>query len=434
MGVGKTFQVLSWLAINPQARPAVIICPSNAKYNWEEQFALHTNMACEVLVGRKSYKPSSDVLLINFEIIRDWEDALLAMNPVTLVIDESHNVKNRGMLKKDKKTGKMKVQGTARTLTCQLLSKKCKHVIGMSGTPIINRPIEFWPILNMIAPKVFSSYWDFGMRFCDPKPGWKGKGWNFSGASNLAELHALVKPFMIRRLKSEVLPELPPKQRIILPIDIDNRREYNSAKDDFLEWYRQKEGDEKAERAKKAQALVRLGALKRLTAKGKLKSAVKWIEDYLEEGGEKLVVFVYHKEIFEALAKKFPPAARGNRPGASRQDEVNRFQTDPDCPLFLGRIKADKECITLHAAKAALFIENGWTPGEHDQAEDRINRMGQMADSITAYYLHGRDTIDEYVWQMIESKRDIVEQVVDGKEAVVHGNDITRLVSALKAS
>lgn len=222
---------------------------------------------------------------------------------------------------------------------------------------------------------------------------------------------------MIRRMKEEVLTELPPKQRIPIFIDLSNRKEYVQARDEFLTWYRKEKGEEKAEKAEKAEAFVRLGQLRKVVAEGKLKAAKEWIQDYLDSTDGKIVVFAYHRAIFENLVEEYKKiCACGGGAGEARHEEVKRFQTDPKCRVFIGSIKADKEAITLTAANTVVFIEQGWTPGEHDQAEDRINRIGQQADSITAYYFLGKDSIDEYLWDLIEKKREIITKILDGEE------------------
>jgi SWI/SNF-related matrix-associated actin-dependent regulator 1 of chromatin subfamily A len=233
---------------------------------------------------------------------------------------------------------------------------------------------------------------------------------------------------MLRRMKSEVLTELPPKQRIPIFIEISNRREYMKAKDEFLEWYREHYGNEKAAKAAKAEGFVRLGKLRQLVAEGKIKAVETWINDYLESTDGKLVVFAYHRVIFEHFVETYKDiCACGGGASEQRHQEIDRFQNDPKCRLFVGTIKADNQAITLTAANAVLFIEQGWTPGEHDQAEDRINRIGQKADSITAYYFLGQDSVDEYIWELIEQKREIITKILDGEEKWTKLNNRVKL-------
>lgn len=403
MGLGKTIQVLGYLALHPELSPIIIVCPSSAKYEWQSQIENHTkNLSCEILNGRKPYPVKEKILVINYDILPYWEAYLLALSPQALILDECHYVKN---------------QRVKRTMASKKISSVCKVVIPLSGTPIINRPSEFFPVLNMVRPAEFRSFWQYAFRYCAPKRAFRGQGWDFSGSQRPEELHRRVSPFMIRRRKEEVLKELPPKQRIPIQIDLSNRKEYLLARDEFLTWYRAEKGAEKAETAEKAEAFVKLGQLRQVAAQGKLQAAKEWIQDYLDSTDGKLVVFAYHRAIFQNLVESFTKiCACGGGAGEARHKEVQRFQTDPKCRIFIGSIKADKEAITLTAANTVVFIEQGWTPGEHDQAEDRINRIGQKADSITAYYFLGKDSIDEYLWELIEKKREIITKILDGEE------------------
>lgn len=403
MGLGKTLQVLGFLALHPEISPVIIVCPTNAKFEWAKQVSQHTkSLRAEVVGGRKPYKIGAHIVIINYDILSHWVDYLLTLRPAGIVMDECHYVKDLS---------------AARTKACQQLSAACKVILPLSGTPIVNRPSEFFPVLNMIQPQKFSSFWRYAFRYCSPKRAFRRRGWDFSGSANTQELHNKVAPIMLRRKKSEVLSELPPKQRIPISVELSNRREYEKARDIFLAWYKENYGVVKAAKAAKAEGFVRLVKLRQLVAEGKIKAVETWINDYLESTDGKLVVFAYHRVIFEHFVETYKDiCACGGGASEQRHQEIERFQNDPKCRLFVGTIKADKEAITLTAANTVVFIEQGWTPGEHDQAEDRINRIGQQADSITAYYFLGKDSIDEYLWDLIEKKREIITKILDGEE------------------
>jgi len=419
MGVGKTLEVLGWMAIHSaEITPTIICCPANAKYVWEGQIQEHTYMDCQVLSGKKPYTITSNIVIINYDILPYWEKQLLELRAKLLVIDECQYIKTRKI---------------RRTKICKMISRKAKFRIPMSGTPIISRPIEFFSALNIVQPKEFGSFWKYAFRYCGPKKGFQGRGWDFSGATRIPELHKRVSSVMIRRMKKDVLKYLPPKRRIPIIVDLDNHREYQSAKHNFLSWYEKEYGSKKAKKAKKGLSFVRLGQLRRLAAKGKFKAACQWIDDFLEETNEKLVVFCYHREILEQLKERYANiAAIGGKSGRKRDLEVKRFQKDKKVRLFLGTIRADKEAITLTAASTTFFIEQGWTPGEHDQAEDRVNRIGQAALKITAYYLLAKNTIDEYVWNLIEDKRKLIARIMDGETVAEKLKERISLVSLIK--
>jgi SWI/SNF-related matrix-associated actin-dependent regulator 1 of chromatin subfamily A len=326
------------------------------------------------------------------------------MAPKVIIIDECQRIKNR--------TAK-------RTRACTGLAKTTEHIIALSGTPITNRAAEFFPVLQIIEPKQFPSWWRYAFRYCAPKRAFRGRGWDFSGASNTEELHQQVSRIMIRRMKTEVLKELPLKTRTIIPVDIDNRADYEKAKKDFIQWLAKKKGSDAAIRASRAEAVVKLGALKHLAAEGKVYRAVEYITEWLEDTQNKLVVFGIHHSIIDRLTEAFPHAAvvTGQVSTTNRLRAVDRFQMDPQCRLFLGNIQAAGEGITLHAASDMLVLELGWTPAEHDQAEDRINRIGQTADHVSIRYMVARNTIEESILKLIEAKRDVVGKIIDGGRA-----------------
>ena len=404
MGLGKTLQAIAWLALHPEARPAVVVCPSSMKWQWQRELWGHARIRSSVLSGQRPLRQdmAEPVWVINYDILRFWADTINAQAPRALIVDECQRIKN---------------PRAKRARAVAAVGKAAPHIIALSGTPIISRPIEFFPVLQLIAPGEYRSRWQFAFRYCAPKRGWQGRGWDFSGASHLEELHERVGKLMIRRMRADVLPDLPHTQRTVVPIEIDNRKEYDRAVARFIEWLAERRGADAAVRAMRAEAVVKLGALKHLAAEGKMAAAVEMIQEWLEDTDEKLVVFAIHHSIIDRLCEAFPTAAvvTGKVTGADRVKAVDRFQQDPKCRLFLGNIQAAGEGITLHAASNMLVLELGWTPAEHDQAEDRINRIGQRAAHVDVRYIVAQGTIEERVLALINSKRDTVSRVVDGR-------------------
>lgn len=453
MGLGKTLQTIAWAAMHPEARPMLVICPASVKYSWQRELMIHAKLesyVCEGLipteaelkkgmrermgkirsrrmhpkakskairdlkrsielrrnVAKRSIRKARKcgILIINYEILLSWLPALQDMDPQIVVMDECQYVKN------------MKAK---RTKACREVARSSPHVIGLSGTPISGRPAEFFPILQMVRPTEFPSFWKFAFEFCDPsKNKWSG-GWDFSGASNLDALHKRLQSIMIRRMKRDVLKELPDKIRTVTPIEITNRAEYDAAEENFLQWLRENRGRKAVKRAMKAQAIVKLGALKLLSAQGKMPMAKQWVNDWLADSAEdeKIIIFAFHRAIMKQLREAFPQAALvdGSVAGRTRQAEVDRFQTDPECRVFLGHLKAAGTGLTLTAAANVLFLEVGWTPAEHDQAEDRALRIGQTKN-VSVYYLVGRNTVEQKILEIIEEKDGICSKILDGKD------------------
>lgn len=436
MGLGKTVQALAWLQLHPEARPAVIVTPASLKLNWERETNKWIDGKVQVLEGKGgSTHLDADVFIVNYDVFANkyktkkdkitgkkttvevtksgWVDYLLALKPQVAIFDESHYIKN---------------STAARTKSSKKLGKAVPYVIPISGTPIINRPVELYNSINLVEPRMFPRFFDYAKKYCNATH--NGWGWDFTGASNTDELHELLTTsIMIRRLKKDVLPELPDKIRSLVPMELSNKTEYRRAEQDFISWVKEFKGQEAADKASQAEALVRIGGLKQLAVKGKLQQVVSWITDHLDTNG-KLVVFAYHKNTIEHLMQELkqynPVKVDGSVSAEGRQGAVDRFQNDNDCRLFVGNIKAAGVGLTLTAASSTATIELGWTPGEHDQAEDRVHRIGQEADSVNAYYLLAAGTIEEEIACLLDEKRKVIDQVLDG-----HETEETSLLTAL---
>jgi SWI/SNF-related matrix-associated actin-dependent regulator 1 of chromatin subfamily A len=315
----------------------------------------------------------------------------------------------------------------------------------LSGTPMLNRPIELVSQLTIIDRlQELGGFKNFVATYCDAKH--NGFAWDYSGAKNMAGLGVAMKRIMLRRTKAEVLPELPPKSREYLSVALANEAEYRRAEGAVAKWigecrakdaefmeglYAQAaeaglegEGYEAfmakaiearersaTKRAERAEALVRFTALKRLAAKGKLPAVIEWVQDWLDSNeGRKLVIFGHHVETVRELAAAFGSRAiEGSTSAQDRQAYVDEFQTDPSVRVIVANIQAGGVGITLTAASDVLFVEQHWNPGTHDQAEDRVNRLGQSRACV-AYYMIAEGTIDEEIASMIEGKRAIVAE------------------------
>lgn len=399
MGLGKTIQAIAYMALHKDQRPAVVVVPASLKLNWQREINRWMPGENANIVSGKGGRLVGNIDIINYDILGDHAETIRKIDPKLVVIDECHYTKN------------LKAQ---RTKAVRDICKGVKHIIALSGTPIVNRPVEFYNVLSLLSPQMFPSFQRFANEFCAPV--WNGFGMDYKGASNTEKLNeVLKKSFMIRRLKKDVLKDLPAKTRSVVPLDIANRAQYDAASADFIAWLESIGEDEKAQKAARAEAITRTNALKQLVAKGKMAAAMEWIENFIDE--EKLVVFCVHHETIDRLMEKFGDRAvklDGRDGAAEKQHAVDEFQNNANVKLFVGNVKAAGVGWTLTAASCTAFVELGWTPGDHDQAEDRVHRIGQMADSVTAYYLLGADTIEEDIATLIDKKRKVLDAVLDG--------------------
>lgn len=436
MGLGKTITALAWLQAHPKKRPAVVVCPAHLKLNWlrEIRSTIPGAPNAQVVYGRNTDQPlTGDIIIINYDIFHNsyetyhdkigrkrrkevkysgWIDYILDMKPQVLIVDEAHFIKSNKAL---------------RTLSVKKAARRIPHVLALTGTPIVNRPIEGFNIAQIVNPAVFPDFWKYVHHFCAAKM--TPFGWDYTGASNKEELHAkLTGSIMIRHRKKDVLPELPDKLYSYVPMELSNAKEYAEAEANFIRFIYETKGFAAASKAKKAEHLVKIEALKQIAVAGKMEQAIQWIDDYLANNG-KLVLFATHKDIIAATAARFGKNAvriDGGTPEKKRAAAVNAFQRDKKVKLFIGNIQAAGTGLTLTAASSVAFLELPWTPGELVQAEDRCHRIGQK-DTVNVYYLLADGTIEEKIAELLDRKRKTLDMILDGKE-VDEQNLLTELM------
>jgi SWI/SNF-related matrix-associated actin-dependent regulator of chromatin subfamily A-like protein 1 len=405
MGLGKTVQALYYLKRNPSLRPAIIICPACLKWVWESQASQHCSLQTKVLSGKKVIKDGlvkhSGIIILNYDILSDWVEYLISKDPKVIIGDEIQAIKS---------------PKARRSKAFKELCKKAEHIIAISGTPLMNRHSELYTVLNILWKKEFPSFVHFANRYCPPR--WTPWGANdYRRSTNAKELHKrLCKLGMIRRLKQDVLKDLPSKTRIIIPMDIQNRREYEKAKNDFLNWLSRRD-PAKARRASKAEELVKLGYLIRLSTELKMKSVFEWIDMFLEGSEGKLGLFMCHRKIVQMLHEKYKKISvvlTGDTGEKERKSAVTSFQKDKNVRIFIGNVRAAGVGIDLWAASTMAFVETGFVPADAIQCEDRFHRIGQK-ENVTCYYLVAKDTIEERLCKILQDKQKVITDVLDGK-------------------
>ena len=390
----------------------------------------------------------------------------------TVICDESHVLAHRE---------------SARTTIVKEIAGGAEYVLLLSGTPIINGPSDLITQLQILKrlENDFGGWFKFISRYCKGHKVMKGKClrcnhsefahprtgpgerickqsgcrcrqyegrikfWDVSGAANLSELNQRLKETcFIRRKKEEVLQDLPPKRRSTVVMEIDNPEEYTKAEDELITWLREQvEKDEKflqsiaelpenerqraiidrqdsvEEKARRAQEIVKIEKLKQVAVKGKMKMVIEWIDEFLESG-EKLIIFANHTAVQEKLITKYDALHIVSADGAEEREATRQiFQSDPTKKIIVISLEAGGIGITLTAASNVVFVELGWTPKSHRQAEDRAHRIGQK-DSVTCYYLTAIGTIEEDITHLLKEKATIVDAIVDGIDQTEAENSV----------
>ncbi|CAB4293023.1 unnamed protein product [Prunus armeniaca] len=343
--------------------------------------------------------------IISYDVVPKLQNLLMASEFKVVIADESHFLKN----------------AQAKRTTASLpVIKKAQYAILLSGTPALSRPIELFKQLEALYPDVYKSVHEYGNRYC--KGGTFGL---YQGASNHEELHNLMKAtVMIRRLKNDVLSELPVKRRqqVFLDLAEKDMKQINALFRE-LEVVKAKikacQTKEEVDSLKFAEKNL-INKIYTDSAEAKIPAVLDYLGTVIEAGC-KFLVFAHHQSmidsIYQFLLKKKVGCIRidGSIPTVSRQAYVTEFQEKDSVKAAVLSIKAGGVGLTLTAASTVIFAELSWTPGDLIQAEDRAHRIGQVS-SVNIYYLLANDTVDDIIWDVVQSKLENLGQMLDGQE------------------
>ncbi len=410
-------------ALESGAKKILVVAPSSAKINWEREI----NVFCDdtVIVDGKKWKEAK-FTIINFDILKNFhtlekpklkkkgeEEKEIILNRQLVdagfdlvIIDEAHNLKNNDSIR-----GKIMVQLCANIPKTWLLT----------GTPVANRPMDFFNLLTIIKSPLAKNWKYYAQRYCDAKRfyktlknGQRKQIWLTDGASNLDELASKTKDSIIRRLKKDVL-DMPDK--VITPTyhELNDKewKQYDNLWDEFLL--------KRAEMGKKnghlQKDLVELILLRQFIAAAAIPYTIEMVENAIEMG-KKIIVFTSFTEELKILENYFGKLAvthNGPMSNKAKQHSVDEFQTNPKVKVFIGNIKSAGVAITLTEATVVIFNSFSWVPGDNEQAEDRAFRIGQKND-VTVYYQLFLDTISTKMWDILQNKKDIIATIMGDKK------------------
>lgn len=399
MGLGKTLTSLT-CAVRHKLWPCVVVCPASLKLHWQRQAMEHCDLESVILSGRRP-KPKvvvSGLNIINYEILQSWQPYLTQRRPKLIIVDECHMI---GSL------------FAKRTKAVRKLCHGVRHVIAISGTPFLNRPWELFPTLNILCPEEFSSAHAYGMTYCEAE--FSFGRWRFHGARKTKQLHKeLVRTCMVRRLKKDVLEQLPPKTRTVLPLEIDDRKEYERAEDDLISWLSEFDMAA-ARRAKHAEEYAKWTHLKKLACSLKLSSVVSWVKEYLSGTDGKLLLGIWHTDTTARLLQDFGKCTTvidGSKTTKQREEAERRFKEDPDCRILIGNFKSAGVGLNFPGVDVGL-VEIPWNPATCVQFEDRAHRMNSVR-GVNVFYFVAHGTIEEKLCQINDRKMKISDAILDG--------------------
>ncbi len=467
-GVGKTLPAIAYAA--KHKLKTLVICPASLKLNWRKEIVKFSNEKAHVYKytpskrsGNINYKKEDSLFhIINYESIQSYikleykhkcqgnlivpgkgtQKCGLEITDLNKKHTKCENCKNKNSFKsrihdlvfiQDDDNSVLdpddydlividefhRIKSTKTDWT-QIIRRafrdKIERRILISGTAIKSRPMEFFSGLNFMDPEMWNSMHDFGVRYCAAYE--SNFGWDYSGASNLDELFTRISPYFLRRLKKEVLSQLPDKTYTEIEIELtpSERKEYNK----LLKEMKKVVSENGTEEEKEQSYLEKIHKLKQFTGMIKLDRMIKdGVIDDIASNGDKLVVMSDYQVIAETLFKEYKDMAvihTGSMNQEDKQVSVDRFQEDKKVTLFSGMIGASGVGITLTEASKLIFLGFAWTPADMEQAEDRIHRATTTHDNIQIIQYIVVDTIDEDINELLKEKSQVVSKVLDNKD------------------
>jgi SWI/SNF-related matrix-associated actin-dependent regulator 1 of chromatin subfamily A len=417
MGLGKSIQSII-AALESGANNILIVCPSAVKINWKREI----NIFCDdvaIVEGRKWNK--AKFTIINYDILKNFHtlgdgkkkditDPVLEYNRQLVnakfdlvIIDEAHYLKNNKSIR-----GEIMVD--------LIVNHNIEKAWLLTGTPIANRPMDFFNLLKIIRAPIANNWQYFATRYCDArkmfrtlKNGSKKQIWLTDGASNIDELATKTKNLILRRLKIDVL-DMPDKLVIPNYYELTDKGwdEYNRLWDDYLE-------KRKAEKKKGSiqRDLVELILLRKFIAMEAIPQTIEMVENALELD-RKVIIFTNFTDELNELGDYFGKKCvmhNGPMSEKEKQKSVDEFQNNPNIRVFIGNIKSAGVGITLTKANFVIFNSFDWVPGSNEQAEDRAYRIGQN-ENVNVYYQLFEDTISTRMWEVLRTKKDIISTII----------------------
>lgn len=450
MGLGKTIQGIGVVNAVTSIRRVLIICPASLKLNWKRECGKWFTRRLKIGVVSGSFWPGAvvDVVIINYDLCTRHKAKLHAEEWDCVIIDEAHYLKNPKAARTKALLGdyKEKSEAVAKEKAAAAAEKRAvlpvkvgdpiraRKKVVLTGTPILNRTIEAQPILGFIAPQEFGNFFKFGLRYSGGQKG--PHGWDFSGATNLDELQRRLRStIMIRRLKADVLTDLPAKRRQVIELDPNGASSVIKLEQTALESHQAKirylreavemakvlENKEDYQKAVEAlhegqsAMFEEMAQIRYEVAMAKVPYVVEHVADACESGP--IILFCHHRDVVAKCAEGLRAEGKrvvtliGGMSDEDKQRSVDEFQGGR-ADVFIGNLKAAGVGITLVRSSHVVFAELDWVPANMSQAEDRAHRIGQK-DSVLVQHLVLEGSLDEVMARALVAKQDIADRALD---------------------
>jgi SWI/SNF-related matrix-associated actin-dependent regulator 1 of chromatin subfamily A len=398
MGVGKSCSTII-AALETKAKKILVVCPASLKINWQREIAIYSDKSVFIAEGKK-FSTEHDIVIVNYDILKNFYDiknphdsVIGQINFDLIILDEAHMVSN---------------SQAARTKIINSFTKKAKYLWLLTGTPMTNRPINYYNLLNLIESPVAQNWMAYAIRYCEGYQFRAGnrKVWNVNGASNLEELRERTSGQILRRLKDEVL-DLPDK--IITPIYLKTTsKEYKDLMGEYYVWLDKEEGSSSL-----TVQFSKLMQIRKLIANEKVKETIEFAQNIIDQD-KKVIIFTNFTETLQMIHNHFGKQSvylDGSCNKTQRQYAVDQFQENDKIKVFVGNLKAAGVGLTLTKAEAVIMNDLSFVPAEHAQAEDRAYRYGQK-NNVLVYYPLFINTIEGAIYDILNNKKKIIGTVM----------------------
>lgn len=411
MGLGKTKSAIA-AALLSGSEKILVICPANAKINWFREITEYIDEEMVTIVKSGFWQPKV-FTIINYDILnrfheiedkRKKEEIKSFINEEKfdlLIVDEAHMIKNKSSIR-----GKIVAQ----------ISENIERVWLLTGTPIANRPMDYYNLLKVCKIPVVDNFQHFAYRYCAAKSfnkklasGKVKRIWLTDGASNLEELHIKTKNYILRRKKEDHL-DLPPK--IISPfyLELDDRKGYDNAFNEYVEWLKLE-----GRKLGPARQMTEMVILRKFISEQKVPLTLDMVNNFLEQSeNRKIIIFTVFTESLKKLKEELGDIAvchNGEMNEKEKQKSIDEFQANPNKRVFIGNIISAGSAITLTASDTTIFHDIDFVPSNHQQAEDRNYRISQDK-TVNIYYPIFQDTIEEKIYEMLNRKKQVISKIM----------------------
>jgi SWI/SNF-related matrix-associated actin-dependent regulator 1 of chromatin subfamily A len=433
MGLGKTMQAIGIVNVDPSIKTVLVICKASLKLNWLREARLWLARDMRVAITNGIWPADADMVITNYEQVNKYRAHIDSRVWDLLIIDECHMIKNPKAQRTHAILGSRDESGI-----------KARRRVFLTGTPILNRPTELWTLVHALDPDGLGRNWRyFHNRYCGPSAGFRGRI-DYKGASHLDELQGRLRAsIMVRRMKADVLKELPAKRRAVIALKPESQAEHNAIAEESRV-VRESESRVAAMRAElerlsvdqagaayeqavrnlrqaEAVAFTETSRVRHEVALAKLPRVIEHVRDCLEESESKIVVMCHHHDVVDGIAAELHEhgvlQADGRNSNEQRQAAVDAFQSDSRMRVIVCGMQSMAEGHTLTASSHVVFAELDWTPGKLAQAEDRCHRIGQT-DSVLVQHIVLDGSLDGRMAELIVEKMEVISAAIDQGEVL----------------